>query len=390
VALTLLMLTAAGAASKGFLRLVNTNLGYDPHQTMSVPIPIHENTYKSWKERSEYFEQIRTRIAAMPQVMAAGISTNATPPANGSDNRIEIMGTSVAEKPVVRVNFVSPEYFPVLRIPLSQGRVWDGAETRRGAQLAVINQTMARQYWPKGDAIGHEFRIPGLKDEPPYQPAAAGSEGWLQIVGVVADARNDGLRNSIKPAVYVPYTLRMRMFTQMLVRARVPPLSMLRDVRAQLVQIDREQQVMRVRDLEGWITGLSEYAQQKVVATLFGVFSVLALLLAGAGLYSVVSYGVATRTNEFGIRMALGAKAGDVVRIVLAATFVNVGAGLAAGLALSAAFDRIAAKWVTESSRDPMILAGVTVLLVAVAGLACVAPARRAASVDPMEALRYE
>ncbi len=390
VALTLLMLTAAGAASKGFLRLVNTNLGYDPHQTMSVPIPIHENTYKSWKERSEYFEQIRTRIAAMPQVMAAGISTNATPPANGSDNRIEIMGTSVAEKPVVRVNFVSPEYFPVLRIPLSQGRVWDGAETRRGAQLAVINQTMARQYWPKGDAIGHEFRIPGLKDEPPYQPAAAGSEGWLQIVGVVADARNDGLRNSIKPAVYVPYTLRMRMFTQMLVRTRVPPLSMLRDVRAQLVQIDREQQVMRVRDLEGWITGLSEYAQQKVVATLFGVFSVLALLLAGAGLYSVVSYGVATRTNEFGIRMALGAKAGDVVRIVLAATFVNVGVGLAAGLALSAAFDRIAAKWVTESSRDPMILAGVTVLLVAVAGLACVAPARRAASVDPMEALRYE
>jgi ABC-type antimicrobial peptide transport system permease subunit len=209
-------------------------------------------------------------------------------------------------------------------------------------------------------------------------------------VGVVADARNDGLRNSIKPAVYVPYTLRMRMFTQMLVRTRVPPLSMLRDVRAQLVQIDREQQVMRVRDLEGWITGLSEYAQQKVVATLFGVFSVLALLLAGAGLYSVVSYGVATRTNEFGIRMALGAKAGDVVRIVLAATFVNLGAGLAAGLALSAAFDRIAAKWVTESSRDPMILAGVTVLLVAVAGLACVAPARRAASVDPMEALRYE
>jgi predicted permease len=390
VALTLLMLTAAGAASKGFLRLVHTDLGYDPHLTMSVPIPIHENTYPSWKERSEYFEQIRARIAAMPQVVAAGISTNATPPANGGDNRIEIMGTSVAEKPVVRVNFVSTEYFPVLRIPLAQGRVWDAADTRRGAQLAVINQTMARQYWPKGDAIGHEFRIPGLKNEPPYAPAAAGSEGWLEIVGVVADARNDGLRNPIKPAVYVPYTLRLRMFTQILVRARMAPLSMLRDVRAQLVQIDREQQVMRVQDLEGWITGLSEYAQQKLVATLFGVFSVLALLLAGAGLYSVVSYGVARRTNEFGIRMALGAKAGDVVWIVLAAMSVNVGAGLAAGLALSLAFDRIAAQWVTESSRDPVILVGVTALLIAVAGLACLAPARRAASVDPMEALRYE
>jgi putative ABC transport system permease protein len=390
VALTLLMLTVAGAAGKGFLRLVHTDLGYDPHQTMSVPIPIHEGTYATWKERSEYFEQIRTRIAAMPQVVAAGVSTNATPPANGSDSRIEIMGSSEAEKPVVRVNFIDTGYFPVLHIPLAQGRVWDGAETRRGAQLAVINQTMARQYWPKGDAIGHELRIPDLKNEPPYQPAAAGSEGWLQIVGVVADARNDGLRNPIKPAVYVPYTLRMRMFTQMLVRTRVAPLSVLRDVRAQLVQIDREQQVMRVRDLEGWITGMTEYAQQRVVATLFGIFSVLALLLAAAGLYSVVSYGVATRTNEFGIRMALGAKAGDVVRIVLAATSVNVGAGLAAGLVLNLIFDRVAAKWVAESSRDPVILGGVTVLLVTVAGLACLAPARRAASVDPMEALRYE
>jgi ABC-type antimicrobial peptide transport system permease subunit len=206
----------------------------------------------------------------------------------------------------------------------------------------------------------------------------------------VADVRNDGLRNAIKPSVYVPYTLQMRMFTQILVRTRVAPLSVLRDVRAQLVQIDREQQVMRVRDLEGWITGLSEYSQQKVVATLFGIFSVLALVLAAAGLYSVVSYGVATRTNEFGIRMALGAKANDVVRIVLAATAVNVGVGLLCGVVLSLIFDKVAAKWVTESSRDPLILVGVTLLLVIVAGLASLAPARRAASVDPMEALRYE
>ena len=248
---------------------------------------------------------------------------------------------------------MSPEYFPVLRIPLAQGRVWDAADTLRGAPLAVVNQTMARQYWPKGDAIGHEFRIPGLKNEPPYAPAAAGSEGWIQVVGVVADARNDGLRNPIKPAVYVPYTLRLRMFTQILVRTRMAPLSVLRDVRAQLVQIDREQQVMRVRDLEGWITGLSEYAQQKLVATLFGIFSVLALLLAGAGLYSVVSYGVATRTNEFGIRMALGAKAGDVVGIVLAATALNVGAGLAAGMVLSLVFDKIAAQWVRRVRGTP-------------------------------------
>jgi len=390
VTLTLLMLTVAGAAGKGFLRLVNADLGYDPHQTMSLPIPVHENTYRTWKERSEYFEQIRARIAAMPQVIAAGISTNATPPANGGDSRIEVAGRNETEKPVVRVNFISPEYFPALRIPLSEGRVWDHTETMRGAPLAVVNQTMARQYWPKGDAIGRQIRIIGLKNEPPYSPAAEGSEGWLQIVGVVADARNDGLRNAIKPAVYVPYSLRMRMFTQILVRTRVAPLSLLRDVRAEIVQIDREQQVMRVRDLEAWITGLPEYAQQRLVAMLFAIFSILALVLAAAGLYSVVSYGVATRTNEFGIRMALGAKARDVVRIVLSSTLLNVGAGLAVGLVLSVIFDSIAVKWVTESSRDPAILAGVTVLLIVVAGLACVLPARRAASVDPMEALRHE
>jgi hypothetical protein len=333
---------------------------------MSVPIPIHDNTHVSWQDRSEYFEQLRAKIAAMPEVVAAGISTNATPPSNGGDTRIEIMGNN-GEKPEARLNFISPEYFPILHISLAHGRIWDHAETMRGAQLAVINQTMARQYWPNGNAIGQQIRIPNLKGEPPYSPAAPGSEGWLQIVGVVADARNDGLRNPIKPSIYVPFTLRLRMFTQILVRTHVAPMSILRDVRAQLVQVDPEQQVMRVRDLQAWITGQTEYAQQRLVATLFGIFS-----------------------NEFGIRMALGAKSADVFRIVMSSTAVNVGGGLAAGLLLCIAFDKLATKWVMESSRDPLILVGVTLLLIVAAALACFVPARRASSVDPMEALRYE
>jgi predicted permease len=389
VALTLLLLTGASAAGKGFLRLVNTDLGYDPHYTMSVPIPIHENTHKSWQDRSQYFEQIRAKIAAMPEVVAAGISTNATPPLNGSDRHIEIFGR-VGEKPEARVNFISPEYFPVLRIPVVHGRVWDHPENTRGAPLAVVSQTMARQYWPSGDAVGQQVRIYDLKDQPPYEPGAPGADGWLQIVGVVADARDDGLRNAIKPSIYVPYTLQMRMFTQILVRTRVPPLAILRDIRAQIIQIDPEQQVMQVRDLDAWITHLDEYAQQRLVATLFGIFSILALALAAVGLYSVVSYGVATRTNEFGIRMALGAKAADVFRIVLSSTAVNVGCGLAAGLLLSVAFDKLATKWVTESSRDPLMLSGVTLLLIIAATLACLVPARRAAATDPMQALRYD
>src|SRR5258708_17598019 len=271
-----------------------------------------------------------------------------------------------------------------------KGRLWDHAEPLRGAPLAVINQTMAKQYWPNGDAIGHQLRIPSLKDQPPYQRAVPGSDGWLQIIGIVADARDDGLRNPVKPGVYIPFSTQLWMFTQILGRTRVPPLSLVRVIRAQIVQIDPEQHTMRVRDLDQWITGQQEYAQQRLVATLFGIFSILALMLAAVGLYSVVSYGVATRTNEFGIRMALGAKAADVFRIVMASTALSVGGGLAPVLFLSIAFDKLATKSVTESSPDPLILSGVTLLLITAAALACLVPARRAAATDPMQALRYD
>jgi predicted permease len=391
VALTLVMLSGAGAAAKGFLSLVNTDLGYDPRGAMSLPIPVHDNTHISWQDRSQYFEALRARIAAMPQVEAASISTNATPPWNGDDRKIEILGRSNGEKPEVRLNFISPEYFPLLRIPLQQGRVWDHAETMHGAPVLVINQAMARQYWPSGNPVGQQLRIVDMKAEPPYSPLAPGSDGWLQIVGIVADARDDGLRKPVKPAIYVPYTLQMWMFTQILVRTKIAPLSALHDLRAQIIQVDPEQQVMRdPRDLQSWITHQSEYAEQRLVATLFGFFSVLALALATVGLYSVVSYGVTTRTNEFGIRMALGAKASDIFRIVLSSTSLNVGAGVFAGVLLSVIFGKFATKWVNESSRDPLILAGVTLLLITAALLASFVPARRAAAVDPMVALRYE
>jgi predicted permease len=326
----------------------------------------------------------------MPEVVSAGISTNATPPSNGRTQQFEIFGSASGEKPEALVNYISGEYFPVLRIPLVQGRIWDHAETMRGAPVAMINQTMARQFWPSSNPVGQQLRIPALKEEP-YSPAAPGIEGaWLQIVGVVADVLDDGLRKPIKPAIYIPYTLQMYMFTQILIRTRIPPASMLRDLRAQVVQVDPDQQVTHAQDLETWIVNEDEYGQQRFVATLFAIFSILALVLAAVGLYSVVSYGVATRTNEFGIRMALGAKAADVFRLVLSSTAMSLSIGLATGLILSIVFDKLATKWVNESSHDPIILAGVTLILITAAASASFVPARRAASVDPMVALRYE
>ena len=390
VALTLLLLTLASTAAKGFLHMVDTDLGYDPQDTVAIGIPVHDNSHVSLQDRVEYFDQLRATIAAMPQVVSTAVSSNATPPLNGNDCRIEFLGRADLAIVEIRTNLISSEYFSLLHIPLLQGRVWDHPETMRAAAVAVINQSMARQYWPNGDAVGHQIRTPDLIDQPPYSPSATGSTGWLQIVGVVADARDDGMRSPIKPAIYVPYSLHTWMWTQILAKTRVPPLSALQDMRARIAEVDRDQQVTDARDLHAYITSEPEYAQQRLVATLFAIFSTLALALATVGLYSVVSYGVTTRTNEFGIRMALGAKASDIFRIVLSSTSLNVGAGVLAGVLLSVIFGKFATKWVNESSRDPLILAGVTLLLITAALLASFVPARRAAAVDPMVALRYE
>jgi putative ABC transport system permease protein len=390
VALTVLLLASAGAAGRGFLRMLSANLGYDPRNTMSVPIPVHQSAHLAWADRAQYFEQLRAAVAALPQVEVAGISTNATPPSNGNTPKAEIMGSQTRDEPDIRLNFISPEYFSVLRIPLLTGRLWNHAETMRGAAVAVVNQTMARRYWPNGDVIGQAVRFPDMKDSPPYSPAAPGSDGWIRIIGVVADARDDGLRNPVKPGVYVPYSIAMRMNTQILVRAHVEPLTLLREVRTALLQVDSEQQVMKTRDLSEWISTQPEFAQQRLVASLFGIFSTLALILASVGLYSVVSYGVANRTNEFGVRLALGARRTDILLIVFTATYANVGAGIAAGLLLSFLLDKVEAHWIVESARDPLLLAGASALLIAAASLACFIPARRAASTDPMVALRYE
>jgi len=195
----------------------------------------------------------------------------------------------------------------------------------------------------------------------------------------------------VKPAIYAPYTMRMPMFTQILVRTRAAPLTVLRAVRAQVHAINPDQQVMgRVRSLEQWITGQQEWAQERLVAILFSAFAVLALALSVLGLYSVVSYIVAQRTNEFGIRMALGAGRKHVLRLVFASTALSVGGGLAAGAALSMALKGVLAKWAEGSSLDAAVLVGVVAILAAAATLACVLPAYRASSIDPMVALRYE
>jgi predicted permease len=392
VALALLLLASAGTAMKGFAKLIHEPLGFDPHNVMAIGIPLHENSYGVWRARVTYFEQLRAKIAETPGVNSAAISTDATPPRNGWIMGFYLLGKPETNPPLGSINLVSREYFETLRIPLLQGRIWNSAENYNGAHLAVINRTLAQRYFPNGDAIGHALKMPGLEGNPGtlLSPPNIG-DAWLQIVGIVEDARNDGLRNVARPAVFVPDSLNVGEFTEILVRSKAAPLTLLRAIREHLRSIDPDQQTSNLADdLETRLTYEPEWQQEHLAAWIFGTFAWLALALAAVGLHSVMSYTVAQRTKEFGIRMALGAQPGELLRIVFSSAFRNVGAGIVVGIALSLALSRIMARWAEGNARDPLILFAGTAVLAMVAGLACTIPARHASRIDPMIALRCD
>jgi predicted permease len=391
IALTLLLMTAAGAAIEAFMRMNLVQLGYEPKHVMSVIIPVRENAHTTWADRSRFFEQLREKVSEMPGVIGAGISTNATPPDSGFTVPVEILGKTASQAQEAHVELVSPEYFTTLQIPLLSGRSWEQSEIARGATLVLVNQAFVRHYLSGGDALGHSVRISQLTNTPPIRLAATGSDGWLPIIGVVADSLDDGLEKPAAPAVYAPYTLMTLPFTQVLVRTQGEPLAMLHSVRQQIASLDPDQQIFSdVRDLDGWIQREPEYARARLISMLFGAFSILALTLAAVGLYSVVSYTVLQRTSELGVRVALGARRRDVLRLVAFSAGTSVGFGIVAGLALSFGLNRLIARWIESGTRDPIMVLAASGLLILVAALACMVPARRALAVDPMAALRCE
>jgi hypothetical protein len=358
---------------------------------MSVVMPIRDDAHTTWADRARFYTELRDKIAAVPGVVSAGISTNATPPNSGSRLPVEIVGRPATQSQEAQVELVGSEYFATLQIPVLSGRLWDQSEIARGATLVLVNQSFVRQYLSGRSTAGHSLRVPQFATLPPGALTANGATGPLEIIGVVGDSLNDGLDKPVAPAVYAPYTLLTFAFTQVLIRTQGDPLAMLHSIKQQIASIDADQQTLRdTRDLEGWIQREPEYARGRLVSMLFAAFSVLALILAAVGLYSVVSYTLLQRTSELGVRIALGAQRRNVLWIVGASTGSGVGLGILSGLALSFGLNRMIAKWIEHGTRDPRIVLGVSILLLFVAVLASLIPARRALAISPIEALRSE
>jgi predicted permease len=390
IAMAMVLLTASASAIQSFRRLLHTDMGFDPHHVADFSIPVHQNTYTTQQARASYFQQLRDKVAQTPGVSAASLALIA-PPNSAWDFPIDILGQPSLGPRITNINFVDPQFFSILRIPLLRGRLWEPAETENGARFALVNQAFARRYFSGSDPLGHSVRIPRLQNHPPGTVAVDGSDGWLPIIGVVADVRNDGLDQPVKPEIYVPYSLYMIDFVQILVKTQGDPLAFETAIRRQIAGINPSQQVSYpVISMTERVEHQADWAREHLIAVLSSVFSILALVLATVGLYSVVSYSVAQRIHEFGIRMALGAQRRHILQNVLATAGISIGAGLIVGLIASFSLSGLFSRWTENSTRDPLLILAVSILLLVVALLACIVPAFRASLVQPMKALRNE
>jgi predicted permease len=399
VALTLLLMATAGTAIRGFLRLTQMPLGYDPANVMQFGISLHVDNPAEWSRlqsreaRAVYIEQVREKIAAVPGVSTVAVGVDATPPFSDpvdTESSFNIDGTGDREQPQARVMLVGQQYFAALRIPLLQGRVWTTGENSSGDFIAVVNRAFATRYLSSSNALGRQLRIPALPFQNRFTASSAQSTEWRQIVGVVGDARNDGIGRPVVPAIYLPYTTLMRQHVEFFVRTQGDPLTCLHSIRAAVASVASDQQISKgAFTLNEAIERDAQYSRQRLFSILFGVFSAMALALALVGIFSVVAYTVARRTTEFGVRLALGAPRAHVLWVAARIALVSAAAGIVIGLAFDSFLGAVLAHWMQSAFAAGSLFAAAALLALG-ALLACLLPARHAIAVPPAEALRYE
>jgi predicted permease len=400
IAFTLLLMATAGTAIRSFLQLTQVSLGYAPANVMKLGIMLHVQDRDEWSRiqsreaRSAYIEQIRERIASVSGVYIAAVGSNAMPPHTGNESSFEIDENGDRKQPQARVMFVDQRYFTALRIPLLQGRLWNRDENNRGDFIAVVNRAFAKRYLSSSKTMGRQLRIPDLTPKNRYQVASAQSTDWRQIIGVVGDARNDGVDRPVVPAIYLPYTTVLLPYVEFLVRTQRDPLTYLHSIQAAVASVASDQQISN-STLHGTFTlnqaveRDAQYSLQRLFSILFGVFSAIALALALAGIFSIVAYSVAQRTTEFGVRLALGAPRAHVLWVAARIALVSAGVGIVMGLALDSFLGAILAHWMQSAFAAASLLAAAGLLALS-ALLACLLPARHAIAIPPSEALRYE
>jgi predicted permease len=389
VALTLLLMAGAGAATKAFLALSHTPLGFSPDHIFSMDVSMPKGAYPTWQARLNANEAVRQAISEIPGVESAGVSTTWFPPFGGFRARIDIRSRPSLEGAEAMLGLVSPQTFATFHVPLMTGRLFNDAEVGRAAHLAVVNQSFVKQFLAGSDPIGQAVRSSMLKVERPDLLLTQAPDDWLEVIGVIGDVRNDGLDHPTKPAVFLPYSFVLTPDEFLLVRSAGDPEVAIEAVKKRLRELNPDMVVGNARTLL-WALETQGWGQGRFIATLFTLFAVLALALSATGLYSVVSFAVTQRTQEVGIRMALGAPRANILRLVISSTALMLAAGVVVGLVLSVALGGVVGAWAGGTPRDPLTLLGAALILAIVSAVACIGPAWRAASVDPMVALRYE
>ncbi|MBO0862088.1 MAG: ABC transporter permease [Chloracidobacterium sp.] len=380
-ALALVLLVGAGLLIRSFARLQVVDPGFNAQNVLTMGVSLPRRKYDNDRKRVDFFRQAVARIRALPGVESAGAVSFLPFAAPHSGTAVDIEGQSivpVAQKPGTGVMVTDANYFHALRIPLKGGRFFTDREAAEKRSVVIINETFARKYFPNEDPLGKRVKI--------YMQ---GSHDPSEIIGVVGDSKHMSLDSEVQPMSYWPHPELAYSGMTFVIRTRGDAASIASAARGVVSSLDPEQPVADARTMESLIG--TSMARARFNTLLLAIFAVVALTLAGVGIYGVMAYSVTQRAREIGIRMALGARTADALWLVVSKGMTLALAGASIGVVASFALTRLMKTLLFDvSATDPLTFAGIPLLLALVALLACLIPARRAAKVDPMVALRCE
>jgi putative ABC transport system permease protein len=383
VALSVVLLAGAGLLFRSFLQLQSVNAGFAPEQLLTAQLTPAGEKFRDDTNLINYFDNITERVAAVPGVREVGV-INTLPLQKGPTLRFRIEGRApltIDKWPPANYRTVSPNYFHVMNIPVLQGRTFTRGDNEQSRTVLMVNQSLVDKNFSGENVVGRRINFGRTDDN--QQPV------WLEIVGVVADIKNLELKEPPEPEVYFSTLQGPFQTMSIVIRSNTEPTSLVSAVRQAVAEVDKTVPIADFETMERLVT--ESVMQPRFNMVLLGLFSGIALLLSAAGIYGVTSYTVTQRTHELGIRLALGAQLGDVLKLILQQGLIVIFIGVAIGLGAAFVLTRLLKTLVFGvSTTDPLTFLGITLLLSLIALIACYIPARRATKVDPLVALRYE